>query len=108
MELAFGTRQLRAICENQTVAELSLSSLVSQQLRGRLADLHAARSLEELVAGRPMLDPDDERFLMLGLAEGVVLTIQVNHTDPPLLDDGTVDWTRVRRLKIVSIGGKHG
>jgi hypothetical protein len=106
MELAFGTRQLRAICEDLAVAELSLSSSVSEQLRGRLADLHAARSLEELVAGRPTLDPDDERFLMLELAEGVILRIQVNHTDPPVLGDGTIDWTRVRRLKIASIGGQ--
>jgi proteic killer suppression protein len=107
MELAFGTRRLREICEDQAVADRNLSSLVSELLRGRLADLHAARSLEEFVAGRPTLDPDDERVLVFELAEGVVLRVQVNHANPPLLTDGTIDWSRVRRLKIVSIGTEH-
>ena len=107
MELAFGSRQLRAICEDQSVAEGNLSSSVSEQLRGRLADLHAARSLQDLVAGRPTVDPGDHRFLTLELAERLVLRLQVNHPDPPRLGDGMIDWSRVRRLRIVSIGGKH-
>ena len=104
MELAFGSRNLRAICEDQVCAEQSFSSAVAQQLRGRLADLHAARSLDELVAGRPMLDAGDERTLLLELGEGVFMRMQINHTEPPISDEGTIDWTRVRRLRIVSIG----
>ena len=107
MELAFGTRQLRAICEDQGVADSNLNLLVSEQLRGRLADLHAARSIQELVAGRPKVDPDDQRILILELAEGFVLRLQVNHSNPPRLGDGTIDWSRVRRLRVVSIGGEN-
>jgi proteic killer suppression protein len=105
MELAFGSRKLRTICEDQVCAEQSLSSSVARQLRGRLADLHAARSLDELVAGRPILDDSDDRSLLVDLGEEVSLRMQINHAEPPLSDDGSIDWARVRRLKIVSIGG---
>jgi hypothetical protein len=93
------------MCEDQVCAEQSLNSAVAQQLRGRLADLHAARSLHELVAGRPILDVDDGQSLLLDLGEGVFMRMQINHTEPPISNDGTIDWTRVRRLKIVSISG---
>ena len=104
MELAFGTKQLRTVCEEDTAAEVAYGLSVSGQLRRRLADLRAARSLVELVVGRPTVDPTDEHVLIVDLCDGFVLRLRVNHLDPPRDQVAAIEWGRVRRLQVVSIG----
>lgn len=48
MQLAFETKRLRDICENEERAADELGTKVAEQLKRRLADLRAAESIEEM------------------------------------------------------------
>jgi proteic killer suppression protein len=52
LELAFDSKSLRTTCENESQAKLELGATVAEILKHRLADLRAARSVKDLVAGR--------------------------------------------------------
>ncbi len=48
LELAFETKRLREICENEEIASQELGAEGAERLKHRLADLRAAGSIEEL------------------------------------------------------------
>jgi hypothetical protein len=100
VEIAFATQRLRAICEDGSIAVTEYDSMVVEQLQARLADLRAAESAHDLLAGDPKLDSNR---LLIQLAHGFVLVAKPNHRASPLADDGIVDWRRVRRLQILEI-----
>ncbi|WP_132190493.1 MULTISPECIES: hypothetical protein [Kribbella] len=102
MELAFETRALRTLCEEDDVAAKKLPGEVVDALKRRLADLHAADSVLDLVVGRPDFDPTAP-LVRMTLAANYVLTCAANHRICPLQATGAVDWQRVRRLKILTI-----
>jgi plasmid stabilization system protein ParE len=103
MELAFATRQLRSLCQDGEQAAGNLSRSLTTHLQSRLADLRAAGSVADLIAGRPMLVEGREAGVQLDLSAGYVLVCRVNHADPPRDAVGKIDWRRVRRLRIVAI-----
>jgi hypothetical protein len=102
VELAFATRNLRSICEDSIKARNTLGDDVAEHLRSRIADLRAAESVDELVAGRPTTTKGADPRLTIRLGGGVVLSCRPNHASPPRLDD-ELDWPRVRRLQVVAI-----
>ena len=51
--LAFDSLHLRAICENTDQGDSELGAVVARTLRNRLADLKAATSPADLIAGIP-------------------------------------------------------
>ena len=53
MELAFESRWLRTVCENEADADRELGLAVAETLRHRLADLLAATSIDDILAGKP-------------------------------------------------------
>ena len=53
MELAFATKSLRQLCENEARAKRDLGETVAERLKRRLADLRAAECVKDLVAGHP-------------------------------------------------------
>ena len=55
MEIAFNTKSLRAICESEAKAKRELGPSVAGILKHRLADLQAAKSANDLVAGQPRM-----------------------------------------------------
>lgn len=103
MELAFQTRELRAISEDPDAFADALQEVVRSNLRSRLADLRAATSIADLIAGRPRLSSESPPRLILDLGGGVELACHANHPSPPVDADGRLDWSRVHRLKVVSI-----
>jgi len=99
MELAFATKILRSLCEEEDAAVEKFGTKAAAELRARIADLRAADSVADIVAGTPRFFDDDPRMTvsLLGVLE---IVLRPNHIKMPLRDDGRIDWSRVRRLKI--------
>lgn len=100
MELAFATLKLRSVCEDEGKATQLVGIDVQQQFMRRLADLRAAQSLGDIVAGRPTISGSTVTF---ELANGFVLVCRFNHARPPIDLDGELDWGRIRRLQVTDI-----
>lgn len=110
MELAFDTQALRRVCESDVEARKRFPGETAGQLQDRLADMRAAASVSDLVAGRPSLDGQPPGWIRFSLEGGYELVCTANHPRPPVTDDGRVDFSRVRRVKVARIGQEpqHG
>lgn len=106
VELAFTKKSLRDVCESQIRAERVLGVNVARALRARLADLRAAASVDDLVAGPPQIvQSEPPGRVALPLGEGICLAFCGNHRAVPTADSGQVNWSKVNRIKIVHVGG---
>lgn len=105
MELAFATRNLRALCEDEGRAYQVIGPNAAASLKDRLADLRAANSLADVLVGSLRLLSQPEPTVTLELADGYLMLCRVNHSTLPVLPTGEVEWNRVRRLLIKSIDG---
>jgi proteic killer suppression protein len=103
MELAFETIGLRRVCESDAEARKSLPDGTADELQARLADIRAATSVTDLVAGEPSLDARMPGRIRFGLDGGYELVCVGNHPKPPLTDRGLVDFSRMRRVRVLSI-----
>ena len=104
MELAFATKSLRDICESAERATQKLGPRVSEKLKRRLADLRAAVSVSDLIAGRPHeLDGLQQRRVAVELGAGYHLIFSANHAVIPKLESGKMDWSKVTRVKLLRI-----
>jgi hypothetical protein len=110
MELAFETLALRDICESDVEARKSLPASTVDDLQARLADLRAATSASDLVAGRPTFDANPPGYIRFSLNGGYELVSVGNHPRPLLTDGGLMRLERVRRVRVVAISGgrPHG
>ena len=105
MQLAFDSEYLRSICENEAIAETGLGAEVARALKGRLADLVAATSVNDLPAGNPhMTEIGDTKCLVIGLPNDYQIICEANHTRNPLTASGNLDWDQVARIKVTRIG----
>jgi proteic killer suppression protein len=103
VELAFETVGLRRVCESDVEARKCFPEGTAGELQDRLADMRAATSVSDLVAGRPYLDAQPPGRIQFGLDGRYELVCVGNHLKPPLTDDGLVDFGRMRRVKVVMI-----
>lgn len=103
MELAFRTRWLRDVCEDPRRAAAEYGDRTAGALQARLADLHAAGSASDLVAGAPRVGGPAQSRLVIQIANSQYLVLQCNHVKS-IDGDGPVDWSKVTRLQVVSIG----
>ena len=102
MEIAFESRELREICEHEAEAKAKLGDPVAAALKSRLADLDAAMSPSDLVAGRPRIGEDKET-MVIDLCQGYRIVFAANHPNNPLSERGEVDWRKVSRVRILRI-----
>jgi hypothetical protein len=72
-------------------------------LRRRLADLRAASSVNDLVAGTPQLSRDASGAMQLNIGEGFVIRFVPNHPKQSKVGDRDLDWKGVTRVKVVGI-----
>ena len=107
VELAFQTEQLRTLCENQDAAEGAFGVEAASLLRHRLADLRSARTVADLLAGRPRF-ADDGQVFFVDFGENRRLALMPNHVANPHSTEGKIDWTRVTRMRVVEIGAVDG
>ena len=106
MELAFDSKSIRTICENEAQAKLELGASVAEVLKHRLADMRAARSPKDLVVGRPRIGADGQH-MVIDLSDGHRIIFKPNHVNSPLTKTGELDWAKVSRIKILRIEGDH-
>lgn len=104
MVLAFASKRLRALCEDSAEAEMEFGSTVAAVLRHRLADMDAASSPMEMIAGSPAFSRNgDQDFGTVCLKHGFRIEFVANHPKNPHTVDRTVDWSKVNRIKITGI-----
>ncbi len=104
MQIAFAKKSLRELCEKRAEAEGHLGSAVARKLRGRLSDLRAANSVTDLIAGNPReLRSGRNAQIAISLGETGKIVFSANHNNIPLLDSGSVNWSKVTRVLIVRI-----
>lgn len=105
LELAFGTEELRDMCEHEATAIARLGHLAAAALKNRLSDIRAAEFMCDVVAGHPRSGViSGLNCFHLELADRFVLAVVANHVPPRLDGNGQTDWSRVRRVKVVSVG----
>lgn len=108
VEIAFAKKPLRQLCESERTARRALGATVAERLKRRLADLRAANCVKDLVAGRPReLHSAPAGQIAVELGEGFQLIFSPNHSVIPLMHGTRVDWSKVNRVKIISIGNDH-
>jgi hypothetical protein len=103
--LAFATKALRSLCESAATADHTLGAAGAARLRRRLADLIAAGTVADLPTGKPRNIARSPN-LAIDLGAELELVFGPNHNSTPSLPDGSVDWSRVKRIKILRIGTK--
>jgi len=105
LELAFETKLLRAICESEAHAKHDLGAQVAEVLKHRLADLRAASSPKDLVAGNPreLGGSGSQRQMVVDVCDGHRIVLCANHPKNPMTTGGDLDWSRVSRVKILRI-----
>lgn len=80
----------------------------ARKLRARLADLEAAGSVTELIAGRPHeLRGDRKGQYAVVIQGGMRLVFEPTRQPPPEHPHGGVNWTLVDDITIVFIGDYH-
>jgi len=104
--LAFASKSLREICETEERALRHFGKKVTESLKHRLADLEAAPTTADLIAGRPQLQNPSGNYAVR-LADGFCLEFAANHVKNPVDKNGDVDWKRVSRIQVVRIGKCH-
>ena len=108
MELSFESRDLRAVCEFESEAQKELGARVAAVLKRRLADMRAATSIKDLVAGRPReLEGADGEFMVIDLSDGFWLVFAANHPRNSRTTSGELDWAKISRIKILKIETKN-
>jgi hypothetical protein len=105
LELAFDSKTLRDICESDDHARRELGLKVAEILKHRLADLRAATSIYDVVVGNPRLIDDTEyQYMAIDLCDSHRMVFSANHLNNPIAESGKLDWSKVRRIKILRIG----
>jgi toxin HigB-1 len=109
IEILFLTPDLQRLCEQQKLAVRKLGADSARKLRARLADLSAAATVSGLVPGHPHpLKGDRAGQFAVSLAGGARLVFEpANEPVPLVAPGGSVDWTRVTRVRVVFVGDYH-
>lgn len=110
MELAFTDKVFRDWCVNRSLARQALGLPLADRLNRRLADLAAAAVVSEIfgLPGRPReLSGERQGHIAVDLLDGQQLVFQSGHVKAPLHPSGNVDWSRVRRVKILGLENGH-
>lgn len=108
MEITFHNSKLKKLCEQQKEAQRKLGQNCARKLRSRLADLMAVESVTELIAGQPHpLEGDRAGEFAVNLAGGKRLVFKPENDPIPKNEDGSIDWSNVRKVCIVFIGDYH-
>jgi proteic killer suppression protein len=104
LELAFESRRLRTICEMEAEAKSELGDAVAEVLKHRLADLRAASSVKDLLAGRPrVLEGSGGKHMAVELADDYRLVFTSNHITRPKDSANDINWGWVTRIRLLGI-----
>lgn len=102
MDLAFGDKALRFICESKARACKAIGPAAAADLHARLLDLEAIDAVTEMNWAPVAIE---EMAVRIEFHPGFYLIAEANEAKPPLLD-GSIDWGRVGRLLLRKIEQK--
>ena len=106
MNLAFSSKGLRDLCESHDIATAEIGENASAKLKRRLADLRAAPCANDLLIGcLAAINRNSHNRIDVALSDSCSIIISANHNTLPTLASGKIDWAKVTRVKILSIGG---
>jgi hypothetical protein len=102
--LSYESEKIRDICNKEVIARRFYPDNVVLMLTRRLADLRAASNLSDILVGNPRensaLPPGE---YIIDLCDGFSLIFSSSHQITPILSTGTVNWSKVNRIKILRI-----
>jgi proteic killer suppression protein len=109
VQIAFQSKLLRAVCEDEAQARRDYDEAVVEALQHRLADLRAASSVRDIIAGRPRtIEGPEGQCMAVDLAGKWRLVFAANHVANPKTESNTCDWAKVTRVKIMRIENFDG
>jgi hypothetical protein len=104
LEIAFSSKEIRTVCEDDAEAQERFGEQVAAGIRKRLADLRAAASVADIIVGNVRSHADLQRHCkLLDLSQNAQLVFCSNHPKPPFDALGAVDWTKVTRIIILEV-----
>lgn len=105
LELAFATKELRAICEDEMEAAAQLGPETAASLVKRVADLRAASHPLDLPLRQPRVGiGSDADHLFIDLDGRYSIVIRANHANPPRISgNGAIAWDRVSRIQLLRL-----
>ncbi len=107
MELSFATEDLRAICESRRRATNKLGADTAKSLEMVLADIEACQTVLEFTSlygdHAASTAADCWRVFLEGT---IIVTFTSGHFSTPRKKDGHIDWHKVTRIRIETIGAK--
>lgn len=105
MHLSFENKEIRSICEDESMAVNLYGPEVIEKLKNRLTDMIAATTVSEIPPiGNPReIEGNPHTHYVIDLCDGFHICVSANHLKPPLLENGNLDWPNVSRIKILQI-----
>jgi len=108
MKVSYDDGDLEALCGQARIATKKLGDPSARKLQRRISELHAARVVGELVAGRPHpLKGDRVGEFTIDLHGGHRLIFRPTMEAPALKPDGSIDWAAVNEVTVVWVGDYH-
>lgn len=108
IDISFADKRLERDCEAANIDRRY--GVLAEPLRRRLTVLHAATALSDLagVPGRPEALTSNRRGqFSMRITANKRLIFEVADEPPPLMEDGGIDRTRVRSIRIMEVVDYH-
>jgi hypothetical protein len=104
LEISFETKELRDLCEDETLAAAKLGFAVAETLKNRLSDIRAAITIKDVLAGAPRLGVHNQvDCYYFALGDKYSLVVVASHVSPRNDINGATDWARVRRVCVMAL-----
>jgi toxin HigB-1 len=105
LDLSFENKEVRSICEDESMAVNTFGPAVIEKLKNRLTDMLAAKTVSEIppvgnpreIKGNPRMD------YAIDLCDGFKIIFSANHVKLPCKEDNSIDWSKVSHIKILQI-----
>jgi proteic killer suppression protein len=108
MKVSYEHDDVETLCKHHKVAVKRLGAASARKLQRRLAELHAASAVSDLVVGRPHpLRYDRAGQFAVDLHKGTRLIFKPTFQPQPLKDDGSINWSQIAEITIIEVGDYH-
>jgi hypothetical protein len=109
LRLAFISAELRILCEDENKAIAKFGRATAIDLQTRLADIIAANTVEDLIAGNPqIINTGEGTQFALDLAGTHRLIFTADHTkNTPRTSGKRIDWPQVNYIQLIEIQQIH-
>ena len=110
MEISFVDARLKKVCEAAAERLRKWGQPAAKNLKTRLDDLRAAKSMEDLrnLPGRwEELSGDRAGYFSCRLDKGLRLILRPTRQPPPYREDGGLNWQHIEQITITEVVNYH-